>query len=261
MTPSNWKRQNATEPTTSALFGIAKRFKLHLRLAREMHRDGYLRLISERPESTVDEKYPAHDRKEIFDIFQYYGLSRNKLIIVHNAGYINFDGLDYQKEASRYFQRHDGQLSVRLLCYLAYDEVRPEVGRIKDQAALGCLSDLKIDGRLNPPKDLEPYLDSASKGHSAALERVARWMRDLINSAGKPHGWAFYGVRLALVEGSHGLWNQPVPKLRKWGKRRKLAKLLREHHVLRGCVTRVAKPGRNSDYSYVYHQPGQFWDL
>lgn len=261
MAPVDRNRQKAVGPTARGLSGIAKRFKLHLRLAREMHRDGYLRHDPKKPECAVYEKGYTYESRVLENISSYYGLSWKKFILLHNAGYIDLDGLDLQKVVSRHLQRHSGQLSVRLLCYLAYDEVHPGGSRIKNQVAYGCLSALKIDGRLNPPKDLEPYLDAACRGDPAALERVARWMRDLIESIGEPHGWAFFGVRLALAEGSYVLWNRPVPKLRKWARRRKLAKLLREHPLLRGCVTPVARSRRNSDYFYVYHRLGEFWDL
>jgi len=183
------------------------------------------------------------------------------LIKIYNNGFIDLNGLDYGKEISRYVQQHAGQLSVRLLCYLAYDEIRPGGGVVKNRKAQSCLSALKIDGKLRPPKDLWLYLDLACRGQPEALERVARWMRDLIDSVGKPHGWAFYGVRLALVEGSYDIWNRPLPKLRKLKNQRKLAKLLRSHPLLHGCVTPVAKPGGNKTYSYMFHRPGEFWDF
>lgn len=261
MLPVDKKRQEAGGSTARVLAGIAKRFMLHLRLAREMRQDGYLILVAEKPEYTLNMQHYTHEGRIISNISLYYGVSDKKLIALYNAGYINLDGLAYKKQISRYLQQHAGRLSVRLLCYLAYDELRPGGGVVKDQNACDCLSVLKIDGRLNPPKDLNMYLDAACRGQPAALEHVARWMRDLIENVGKPHGWAFYGVRLALVEGSYVLWNRPVPKLRRLRKHRKLAKLLREHPLLRECVTPVARSGRNSDYTYVYHRPGEFWDL
>jgi hypothetical protein len=253
--------RRANDPTVHALKGIAKLFNLHLRLARAMYRDGYVRLDPEIPEYLIDQKSHSDEKVKLFNICSYYGLSNSKLFKLYNAGYVNSGGIDLKKAILRYQQRHAGQLSVGLFCHLAYDQVDPDGGQIKDQAVYDCLSALKIDGKLNPPKDLGPYLDAACEGEPEALERVAGWMRDLIESVGRPRRWAFYGVRLALVEGSYVLWNRPVPRLRKWAKRRKLARLLREHHLLRGCVTSVAKPGRNSDYYYMFHRPGEFWNL
>ena len=261
MPPADRNRRKPFEQTAWVLTGIAKRFKLHLRLAREMRRDGYLRLVPEEPEFALDGKAYTHEGVNLHIVRSHYGLSEEKFLTLHTTGHIDLNGLDCESAISRYVQRHGEQLSVRLLCYLVYDAVRPNGGKIENQVACDYLSSLKIGGKLSPPKDLEHYLDDACRGQPAALERVAVWMRDLIDSIDKPQGWAFYGVRLALTEGSYELWNRPVPKLRKWAKRRKLAKLLREHPLLRGCVTPVARSKRNNDYFYVYHRPGAFWDM
>ena len=254
-------RRKAADPITRALAVIGNRFNLHLRLAREMYQDGYLRIIPVTPDYTVHKSAYSQNRTAIFIIGCHYEISSDKLIKLFNNGYIDLDGLDYKKAIFRYLQQHPGRLSVRLLCYLAYDDVRPGGGVVTDRNAQGCLSALKIDGKLRPPKDLGPFLASAIRGDSKSLERIARWMRDLIESVATPHGWAFYGVRLALAEGCYDVWQRPIPKLRILKKHRKLAKRLREHALLQGCVTPVARSGRNKSFSYIYHRPGKFWDL
>lgn len=253
--------RKTVDPTARALTVVARRLNLHLRLAREMYREGYLKINPKPPEDRVNKRTYTHQRAVVEIIGSYFGISIGKAIDVYNKGYLDLNGFDYEKEILRYLQRKSGELSVRLLCYLAYDEIRPGGGMIKNQKAVDCLSALKIDGKLRPPAHLAPYLDDACKGQREAMERVARWMRDLIESVGKPHGWHFYGVRLALVEGSYVLWTRPVPKLRRLRKLRKLAERLREHPLLCGCVTPVAKPGRNKDYFHMFHRPGRFWDL
>jgi len=259
MTQGKRKPDSAAE---LALKRIAKRFGIRLRLAREMKRDGYLRFSPEIPEYIVNIKGQSPYWHSIQTIYQHYEIRYEKFIRIYNAGYINIFGLDLKNSVKRYMQRKRGELSVRLLCYLAYEENRPPDLRIENEAANAYLSNLKIDGKLKPPRELAPDLDRACRGDRGALERVARWMRELIEIADCPHGWAFFGLRLALVEGFYGPFDCPIPRLRKWPKRAKLARLLREHHLLRGCVTRAAKPGRrDDDYCYVFHRPGQFWDL
>ncbi len=160
MLPVDKKRQDAGGSTARALAGIAKRFKLHLRLAREMRQDGYLILVPEKPEYAENWNNYTQERRVLSNISLYYSLSEKKLIALYNAGYIDLDGLDYEKRISRYLQQHAGRLSIRLLCYLAYDKLRPGGGAVKDQNASDCLSVLKIDGRLNPPKELNLHSPS-----------------------------------------------------------------------------------------------------
>lgn len=261
MSPANSKKYRADRQSNRALTEISRRFKIRLRLAREMQSDGYLRIVASIPNYIVQDGTYTENSKAIYIISHYYGISSNKIVNLYNKGYITLDGLDYKKSISRYLQQHEGRLSVRLLCYLAYDGVRRDGSVVTDRNAHGVLSALKIDGKLRPPRDLEPYLGDAIKGEAKSLERVARWMRDLIESVATPHGWAFFGVRLALAEGSYDLWERTVPKLRKLRNHRQLARRLREHPLLQECATPVARSRRNSDYSYIYHRPGTFWDL
>jgi hypothetical protein len=254
------KSRQIVEQSADALASIAKRFKLHKRLAREMHGDGYLKTRPEEIGYVLKSGEYNIEMQNLLTIAFNYSLSEHKILRMYNSGYIDLNGLDQQKAVSRYIQRHGGSLSVRLLCYVVYDEVSGG-GLMKNQAVFDCLSALRINGKLNPPRDLQPDLDAAARGEKAALDRVARWMRDLIDSSDKPHGWAFFGVRLALIEGSYRLWTRDVPKLRKLPKVRKLAKLLREHPRLMDCVTPVKKTGQSGDVAYVYHRPGEFWDL
>lgn len=254
--------QKVDPTTTAALKRIARNFGHHLHLIREMHGDGYLRIDPEIPDWSVKAKGQSPHWRLIHGIYSYYGLSYEKFIPLYNAGHIEKYGLDLQKVTKRYMQRKPGQLSVKLLCHLAYEELRPFDLRIEEGEAHALLSALKFEGKLNPPMYLEPCLDAASTGQPQALECVARWMLDLIERIDCPQGWQFFGVRLALVEGHYDLGDYRTPRLRKWPQRRNLFKLLREHPLLRGCVTLVPEPGkRDDDFSYMFHRPGQFWDL
>jgi hypothetical protein len=226
-----------------------------------MQIDGYLRTSAEEPFSALKICHECEESLQLFKIGYHYGLCREKMLRLYNAGFLELNGLDCEKAVTRYLQQHSGKLSVRLLSYVAYSEVWPASLQIQNQAAYDLLSALKIDGKLSPPKYLGPYLDGACRGLDDPLERVARWVRDMLDSTGKAHGWEFFGVRLALTEGHYELWPRSIPKLRRLRKMRGLPKLLREHPLLHGYVTQMTKSRQNRSFTYVYHRPGVFWDL
>src|ERR1700754_5031362 len=99
-------RRRADDLITRALAVIGKRFNLHLRLAREMHQDGYLRIIPFMPDHTVHKNAYSQNRTAISIISHHYGISSDKLIKLFNNGYVNLDGLDYKKAIFRYRQQH-----------------------------------------------------------------------------------------------------------------------------------------------------------
>lgn len=248
-------------PQTSALQKVAERFGLSLRLAREMKADGYLRTSAVKPDYPLTMWDKRDERWQLIRIGSHYSLSREKILHLYNAGFLDLDGLDCDKAVTRFLQRHSGQLSVRLLSYVAYSELWPEEMKLKNQAAYDCLAALKLEGKLSPPKHLEPYLDAACRGGTSSLERVAQWARDLLDSTDRAHSWAFIGVRLALTEGHYDLWGRPIPQLRRLRRLGKLRRLLRTHPLLDGYVTRVAMPGQNRLYTHLFHRPGVYWDL
>lgn len=255
-------RRKARSAAEIQLERVARRFDIRLGLAREMQRDGYLRLLPQDPEYEKWDKSPPLFWRRFLYAQAHYGLSLEKFVQIYNAGHIRAFGLDLQKATKRYMQRNQGQLSVLLLCHLDHEEMRDFDLRIRNEAALAVLAELKIDGKFDAPTHLEPYLDAASRGHSAPLERVARWMRDLIENTDDPHGWTFFGVRLALVEGSYGPVEYRIPSLRKWAKRKRLKGLLLKHPHLQGCVSKVPNPGRRQKFSYLFHRPGDYpYDL
>lgn len=78
--------RKAVGPITPALAAVAKQLSLHLRLVREMHQDGYIRIYPELPDNAIDKRVYTHERSAIGAICAYYGISIDKLIRVYNKG-------------------------------------------------------------------------------------------------------------------------------------------------------------------------------